>query len=72
MIDLTEFSEKKSVSYWSGGKPANNDDFSIGESVVVKASDGAKKRCTFSKKLIDFLEKKLAQGEIHWASITRS
>ena len=71
-IDLTEFAEKRTVVYyWSAGKPASYDDFSIGEVVIVKASDGTKKRCVFSRELIDFLEKCLSDGDIRWASISR-
>ena len=72
MIDLSEFEEKKEVSYWASGKAATATDFASGEKVVVKASDGTKKRCIFSKKLISFLEKQLDSGEIHWISVTRA
>ena len=71
MIDLSEFKEKKEVSFWSGGKNASSDDFADGERVNVKLSDGTKEKCRFSKKLISFLEEKLAKGEIAWASVTR-
>ena len=70
-LDLSEFEEKKSISFWAAGKPASQDSFSIGERVLVKASDGTKKRCIFSKKLVSFLEKHLSNGEIHWASVSR-
>ena len=71
MIDLSEFEEKKEVSFWSRGKAAHQDDFAEGEKILVKSSDGTKKRCVYSQKLISFLEKKLASGEVHWASVTR-
>ena len=72
MIDLSEFKEKKEVAFWAGGFPASSDDFADGERIVVKASDGTKEKCRFSKKLISFLEEKLTTGEIAWVSITRS
>ena len=72
MIDISKHEEKKEVSYWAAGKPATVTDFAQGERVTVKASDGTKKRCTFSKSLISDLEKYLASGEIHWASVSRS
>ena len=72
MIDLSEFAEKKSaIYYWAGGKAANYNDFSVGEVIVVKASDGTRKRCIFSKKLIDFLEKCLSDDKVAWVSVTR-
>ena len=70
-MDLSEFAEKKEVSYWASGKAAKITDFTEGEKVMVKASDNTKQRCSFSKKLINFLEKQLDSGEIHWASVTR-
>ena len=70
-MDLSEFSEKKEVSFWAAGKPATKDSFANGERVLVKASDGTKQRCTFSKKLIDFLEKQLETGEVAWTSVSR-
>ena len=70
-MDLSEFKEKKEVSYWAGGKPAKRDDFAEGERTLIKCSDGTKERCIFSKKLTSFLEKKLASGEIRWASVSR-
>ena len=70
-MDLSEFEAKKEVSFWSGGKSATIDSFADGERVIVKGSDGTKKKCRFSKKLISFLEKQLDSGEIHWASVTR-
>ena len=71
MIDLHKFAEKRTVVYWSGGKPASEDDFSIGEIVVVKANDGTRKRCVFSRELISFLEKCLDDGNVVWVSIAR-
>ena len=71
MIDLHKFAEKRTVVCWAGGNPAKPDDFSIGEVVIVKASDGTKKRCVFSRELIDFLEKLLSDGDIRWVSISR-
>ena len=71
MIDLHKFSEKRTVVYWAGGEAASYDDFSIGEVVVVKTSDGTKKRCIFSRELVDFLEKCLSDENIRWASISR-
>ena len=71
MIDLHKFAEKRTVIFWAGGQPANDDDFSIGEIVIVKASDGTRKRCVFSKELVSFLEKCLGDGNIAWASISR-
>ena len=70
-MDLSEFAEKKEVSYWAGGKSATVTDFAIGEKVIVKASDGTKQRCVFSKKLVSFLERQLNSGEIAWVSVTR-
>ena len=71
MINLTKYAEKRNVVYWAGGNAASYDDFSNGEIVVVKASDGTKKRCIFSKELVSFLEKCLADGNVHWVSIAR-
>ena len=71
-MDLSDFEEKKEVSYWASGKAAKVTDFADGERVLVKASDSTKKRCVFSKKLVSFLEKQLNSGEIAWVSVTRT
>ena len=70
-MDLSEFAEKKEVTFWAAGKPATVTDFTEGEKVTVKASDGTKQKCLFSKKLVSFLEKKLDSGDVAWASISR-
>ena len=72
MIDLSKHKAKKEVSFWAGGKAATLTDFSEGEKVNVKASDGTKQECIFSKSLIKDLEEHLSKEEIRWVSVSRT